>query len=275
VGPTEFDVTAVEPLTLNLESDAVNCPNVSKSFTAIVAGGLEPYEYVWAVDAVSVNDVGELLAEVFEEGEHTVSIVVTDAMGTVISGSIDFVIYPRLDAYINYMVTNVIGNDRLPGYTIDLAPCVTSTGLPNQYEYSWDFGDGEVNSGADQTHTYTTPAEYTISLHLTDPNGCSETLDVNSTISIYGAPIILLRNITEDKQLCPRKLIMEISISRGLAPHTLTVDMGDGQILYPVSSGGIFSFEHFYALSGTYTVRLTVTDAQMITSELDTIVSVG
>jgi len=275
VGPTEFCVTAVEPLAVNLVSDAVNCPNISKSFTATVAGGLEPYEYTWTVDGVVVGDVGELLAEAFEEGNHTVGIEVTDAMLSTIAGSVDFVIYPRIDAYINYTITNIAENGRLPGYTVDFAPCVTAAGLPTQYTYLWDFGDATTASGADQSHTYSAPAEYTISLRVADPGGCSEILDISSAVPVYGAPVILLRNMEEDKRLCPRKLIMEVSISRGLAPFSLVVNMGDGQMLYPASKNGLFSFEHFYSLAGTYTVHMVVTDAQTISSELDVVVSVG
>jgi PKD repeat protein len=275
VGPTQFNVTAVSPLSLNLTSDAVNCPHVSKSFMAIVSGGLEPYFYQWTIDGEPFNGVGGSLTKVFEVGEHTVGVTVTDSMGTIITGNVDFVIYPRLDAYINYAISNVSGVNRVPGYTVDLAPCVTSAGAPDQYSYVWDFGDNSTATGADQVHTYSSPAEYQIKLRIMDPNGCSDPIDIGSRIQVWGSPTILLQNITEDKQLCPGKIIGEFTILHGLAPYSLTVDTGDGQRVYPTLKDGVFSFEHFYSTAGHYVVHITVVDAQAISASLDTSVNVG
>ena len=275
VGPTEFCVTVVSPLTLNLTSDAVNCPYVSKGFVAAVSGGLEPYFYQWTIDGKLLTNVGGYLAETFKVGEHTVSVTVTDSMGTVIVGNVDFAIYPRLDAYINYAISNISGANRVPGYTVDLAPCVHSVGAPGQYSYVWSFGDNSTATGADQVHTYSSPAEYQIRLRIMDPNGCSDALDIESKIRVWGLPVILLQSITEDKQLCPGKIIGKFTILHGLAPYSLIVDTGDGQRVYPTLKDGVFSFEHFYSAMGNYTIHITVVDAQAISSSLDVLVNIG
>jgi DNA-binding beta-propeller fold protein YncE len=42
-------------------------------------------------------------------------------------------------------------------------------------KWSWDFGDGTTADGAGVDHTYTSPGEYTVTLTVTDDEGCSQT----------------------------------------------------------------------------------------------------
>jgi gliding motility-associated-like protein len=44
--------------------------------------------------------------------------------------------------------------------------------VPPGKQWAWDFGDGTVSSSADPFHVYPNPGSYTVSLHVTDSNGC-------------------------------------------------------------------------------------------------------
>ena len=53
----------------------------------------------------------------------------------------------------------------------------------NQMTYQWNFGDGFTSvAGVPATHTYATPGAYTISLTVTDANGCTDSYSVQANI---------------------------------------------------------------------------------------------
>lgn len=58
-------------------------------------------------------------------------------------------------------------------------------------EYAWDFGDGQTATGAQQVvrHTYAQPGRYTVTLTVTDDEGCSQALVfTGQTASCTGSP---------------------------------------------------------------------------------------
>ncbi len=70
----------------------------------------------------------------------------------------------------------------------------TSAYFTDLWNYIWNFGDGatvpaSVSAvGNNQTHTYSTPGSYLISLLLTDKYGLSSM--ANSTVSALSAPVV-------------------------------------------------------------------------------------
>ncbi|MCB0736075.1 MAG: PKD domain-containing protein [Bacteroidetes bacterium] len=62
------------------------------------------------------------------------------------------------------------------------------TSVPNGNSYFWDFGDGEITSAENPTHTFSDYGTYTVSLTVTNSEGCSWTtsqeIKVDQTISI-------------------------------------------------------------------------------------------
>jgi PKD repeat protein len=46
----------------------------------------------------------------------------------------------------------------------------------NAASYLWDFGDGITSSAAAPSHTYTQPGVYSVSLMVSSPDGCSDTI---------------------------------------------------------------------------------------------------
>ncbi|MEM0996019.1 MAG: PKD domain-containing protein [Bacteroidota bacterium] len=66
-----------------------------------------------------------------------------------------------------------------PNNPICAGTAVSFTGTPTgSADYTWDFGDGTVNSSGGSnttTHTYLTPGLYYVSLTVTDASGCNAT----------------------------------------------------------------------------------------------------
>ncbi len=128
----------------------------------------------------------------------------------------------------------------------------TSTG--SGLSYLWDFGDGNTSGAFNPTHTYTTPGIYTVSLTVTDFQGCDSTLTLSNYITIADPVISLTADSTNAD--CP-PLVVNFT-GNALSPHNFNVwawDFGDGG----TSAGQNPS--HIYASPGTYTVQVTATAA--------------
>lgn len=110
-------------------------------------------------------------------GTYTVSLVVTDpASCNIKDSSITFItVYPK-------PVSN---------FSLTSAPCTNSitttnsaTGSFTNNSFSWNFGDASgVSTATNPPHTYSVNGNYTVSLTVTDVNGCSDVK--TNTVSIF------------------------------------------------------------------------------------------
>gem|GEM_PF-3785219 len=88
----------------------------------------------------------------------------------------------RTDSF-SFSINYAFDTTPVPDFTVNLpnpicaGTVVTFTATPfGMLDYTWDFGDGTVvSSGFNpiQTHTYTNPGLYYVSLTVTDPSGCT------------------------------------------------------------------------------------------------------
>ncbi len=125
------------------------------------------------------------------------------------------------------------------------------------FNYFWNFGDFNSNSGANPivTHTYTTGGTYTVTLTVTTANGCQATFS-----KVITAPSDPIATFT-------------------MAPNPACV--GDPVVFTPTSTSGIVSFlwtfgdastngssmpSHAYLSAGTFPVSLLVTDVNGCTA---------
>lgn len=124
-------------------------------------------------------------------------------------------------------------------------------------DYSWDFGDGQFQSGAVVVHAYSQIGNYTVILNVTDNDGLSDT--ENKTIMVRNTPLAQFTYL-------PVLPFIDQSVDFNASPSDpdggyLTDylwDFGDGDI----GSGVVVT--HSYTGFGNYTVTLTVTDSESL-----------
>jgi PKD repeat protein len=134
--------------------------------------------------------------------------------------------------------------------------------------YSWGFGDGatDTTSGAHPSHTYALPGTYNVTLTVADPDG--HTASVTHAITVAAIPAT--------PAPAPAKgvptAVISVATSHPVARVPVAFsgsgskDTGSSLTSYRWSFGdGSTSSQtnpsHTYAKPGSYTVRLTVTDA--------------
>lgn len=103
--------------------------------------------------------------------------------------------------------------------------------------YAWNFGDGGSGSGSTPAHTYLNPGPYTVSLTVTNPNGCIGTVSTSSLVNVNQTPVA---NITspDPLQFCnpgaPFNFNLYASLQTLGSGATYTWELNGG----PIGNGG-------------------------------------
>ncbi|WP_054864645.1 PKD domain-containing protein [Methanosarcina barkeri] len=128
----------------------------------------------------------------------------------------------------------------------------TSKGSPTSWK--WDFGDGKYSTEKSPTHTYSAAGTYTVKLTATNAAGSSTKTKWNyikvsgtsqaPTADFWGWPL---------SGKAPLK-VKFTETSKG-SPTSWKWDFGDGKYSTEKSP------THTYSAAGTYTVKLTATNA--------------
>jgi hypothetical protein len=136
----------------------------------------------------------------------------------------------------------------------------------------WDFGDGTTSSSQNPSHFYSKPGTYTISLIITNNEGCSS-LPTRKKLTVFGPPKAAF---VMPKQICLTDSIPFVNTSTLGYGSTkfvsYTWDFGDGTPLNYTANP-----THRFKFAGTFGVRLTVrTDSSCMTSTfVDSVTVIG
>jgi gliding motility-associated-like protein len=118
--------------------------------------------------------------------------------------------------------------------------------------YQWDFGDGSpVSSDEDPAHVYTNPGTYTVTLIVTNGDGCTDTITRN--VFVNPMPVASFLDVNAAGCGPVSVAFMDASSIPGGAVVSWSWDFGDG------TTSDQQNPTHAYTVSGSYAVSLTVT----------------
>ncbi|WP_202929055.1 PKD domain-containing protein [Chitinophaga agri] len=119
--------------------------------------------------------------------------------------------------------------------------------------WSWDFGDGTTASGNSPVHTYNNALSPTVTLTVTNSNGCTASKQISNVVDVSAA--LTADFSISDKFLCTAPGVLTVT-NAAAGPGNLTCawDFGDGS-----NAAGADPGTHTYATKGVYKVKLTVT----------------
>ncbi len=194
-------------------------------------------------------------------GSYDVTLSVTDANGCV-STHTETGFVTVFDPQVTFSATypvNCIGNP------VIFSANVTGANPASLY-YSWTYGDGATSgiSTPTPTHIYNTNGSYTVSLTITDPNGCTDTYTLNNYITI-GTLIVDFTTPGGVTAACPPFLASYSPVpSPPFSPLNLSYSwtFGDG------GASILNNPTHYYVLPGDYTVGMIITDVSGCTASV-------
>ena len=242
---TRTEQVVVEHANFNA-SDTVICRNNDIIFTATGSNASNISSYDWTFGDGGIANGSPATHNYQVSGLYDVSLLITD-----INGCKDSLIkqqYIRVNGPTANFGVSATGSCLLSA--INFTDSSASDGIHPITQWIWDYGDGIIDTlnAGPFLHTYASPGIYTVTLHVTDNNGCTDSIVKISLLTI-STP---LATFTADTLSCPAVPIHFINNSSG--PATYIWDFGDGSTIttpYP---------NHTYLTDGIYTVKLLVID---------------
>ncbi|MBP6334835.1 MAG: PKD domain-containing protein [Bacteroidia bacterium] len=212
--------------------------NNSYSFINTSSGATS---YLWDFgDGTTTNQVNPQHSYA-QSGMFTITLIATNAYGCqdIKIRNQYITIYPKPNATITAS----------PNSSCDPATIFQlSNNVSGNNSWHWTFGDGTTSNLQNPTHTYATSGFYNVNLMVTNSNGCRDTSDTPTRISVNAS------NWAD----------FNANIDSGCAPLAVTLttwatyvtfikwDFGDGNF------STNYNPTHTYALPGTYTVKMMI-----------------
>jgi PKD repeat protein len=174
---------------------------------------------------------------------------------------------------VNLTVTNPYGNDTLhrPGLVMVEPPLLRANfsvnatfgmvpfavqfadeSLGDATSWSWSFGDGNVSTDPDPVHVYETAGTYTVNLTVADPYSRDTVSKTGFIRAVPQGPPTA--NFSASPLSGPAPLSVNFTDTSEGFPTSWSWSFGDGTISTDPDPA------HVYAVPGTYTVNLTVTN---------------
>jgi PKD repeat protein len=177
---------------------------------------------------------------------YITSVVSGDTSMTDIFGSI---LPLPLSATFNYLPITPVAS------TLVSFTAIGSGGTP-PYTYSWSFGDGGTGTGLTTSHTYSSVANYTVTLTVADSVAGS----AKSTQTVRVIPIPALSasfTLSPNQPTSGQSVTFTGTAIGGLPAYSYSWSFGDG------ATSTSQNPSHIFSNSGTFTVSLNVTDSAL------------
>jgi PKD repeat protein len=262
-------LTVEGSLSILLRSALVTFPDldlgVPLAVASSVSGGLAPYSYEWSFGDGSTATGPDASHTYSHPGIFLLTAEVRDATGATNVSSVVVTVAPRPS------VSLVLGPDNLTDVAFPLSLNATVSGGTGSSQETWTFGDGTETVGRNNSsHAWDRPGEYTVTFAYTDALGVTANRSVEVIVHPSLAATFSTGNASSSSPPAPGTPVNFTSnISGGTPPYRESWSFGDGSF-----ANGL-AVNHSYGSAGTYTVKVTLTDAVGASVETELSVTVA
>jgi len=239
-------VIGANPIAVVASNDTLVCQGSLVTLTSQAIGGNGGIVYTWSDGSHSQN------LSVIPPNDITYTVTVSDACGLTASESVIVDVDPVNASFIN-------------GFTaVDGEVAFANQSIPVGSAYLWNFGDGTTSTDQDPAnHVYTVAGTYTITLTVTNPNGCVDS--TSHVVVIHGDTYIYIPNTFTPGNVDGLNDIFQV-YGMGFSNATLKIFNRWGQELYtdaelPLTWNGLNQNKVLYP-QGVYVYRVEYKDGQ-------------
>lgn len=247
ITPITVTINPLPNLVINNPAPVCEGSTVDLTNAAITAGSTAGLTYTYFNDAGAISILSNPNAITTS---NTYYIKGTSTTGCFVINPVSVIINELPTASFNYSITNN-ANDNY-----SFSNSSSSQGSTTGLSYNWDFGDGNSSIFANPNHQYFSNGTYTVTLTVSNANGCidnlSETITVNKDLNVAAG-----FNINDADQCINNNNYVFTNTTNLVAGYSIidyVWDFGDGS-----PEDNIESPSHIFTTAGNYTVTLTVT----------------
>ncbi|MGA8710647.1 MAG: PKD domain-containing protein, partial [Thermoplasmata archaeon] len=225
-------------------------PGIPLRGTAAASDGSPPYSFSWSFSDGNVSSGPSVSHSFSLPGVFVVTAEVRDSTGATNTSSSTVVVVASPSAAVSVNPGNVTD------VNIPLVFKGTITGGVGTVRQNWSFADGTTSLGPNATHTWTRAGNYTVDFSSSDALGVmsSRSLDVRvnpSLTATFGSN----GGSASNPSAPATPVTFTSNASGGTRPYNVEWSFGDES-----SSPGL-TVNHSYATSGTYSVKVTLSDS--------------
>lgn len=223
------------------------------STSTIGTGSIQKY-YWYPGDGSSSSGVTDITHSYAAPGTYSATLICQSNNGCFGQAVVPVVVNPQPVAAFTYSLVAPYTNDSyfFSNHYGGASPMAAA---------NWSFGDGgTATTLPSATHTYAGPGAETVSLTVTDQNGCSSTVSKTLNTPVVGSGGAAAFNV-DNNGVCLGQTFNFTDNTQATSAETgWAWDFGDGR------DTTVQNPSHFYTAPGYYTVKLTVAFANGSTS---------
>jgi gliding motility-associated-like protein len=229
------------PVTAFIASDSSGCFPLTVRFTdKSLAGSGTIASWNWDFGDGTVSSEANPTHTYSAQGSYSVTLRVTNNFGC-------------SKTYTHYQYINTFGGVKAGFTSANAISCsvpatvsfTNNSVAPSSSTYLWSFGDGSNSTQANPQHLYASAGNYNVSLLVTTPEGCRDSITKQNAVNIG----TFSSKFKVPDTLCSQQPFMVINSSPG-QPTSCLWNFGDGTTstdINPVKA---------YATPGTYTISV-------------------
>lgn len=244
----EHDITVTDPVADFIGAPTYGCRPLMVNFTDNSIDAVAWYWQTGGMTSTAQNPVFTYTAP----GKYDVMLIVTDMHGC--SDTMVKTEYVEATGPTSDFASNP--STGCAPLVVQFADLSTAYSMPLTAWY-WAFGDGNFSPMQNPTHIYGATGFYTVSLTVTDADGCQHTTIKSNFIQ----PTFPSPDFSADTLSCTARSVQFVNMSTGVGMSFLW-EFGDG------NTSAATNPLYLYAAEGTYTISLTVTDVNGCSSTL-------